>query len=306
MKLRIGIALLTIYIIWGSTYLAIRFAVETIPPFLMAATRFLIPGLLLVGWRLLSGDPFPSRRQWASAAIIGLLLLLGGNGLVSWSERRIDSGIAALLVGTVPIWMVLVDSLFVNRRAPHWLGLAGLLTGFLGIVLLVGPDDLLRGASHYDLLGIGAVTLGALLWSIGSVYSQKAYLPRSPLMGTGMEMLAGSAGLYLTSLAAGEWKTFDITTVAARSWLALLYLIVFGSLIAFVAYTWLLRNAPVSLVSTYAYVNPLVAILLGAWLAQETLTPDVILAAAIIIGSVVLVNLGRQKQAPPPAVLSAD
>jgi drug/metabolite transporter (DMT)-like permease len=125
-------------------------------------------------------------------------------------------------------------------------------------------------------------------------------------MGTGMEMLAGSAGLYLTSLAAGEWKTFDITTVAARSWLALLYLIVFGSLIAFVAYTWLLRNAPVSLVSTYAYVNPLVAILLGAWLAQETLTPDVILAAAIIIGSVVLVNLGRQKQAPPPAVLSAD
>jgi len=290
MKLRIAIALLAVYTIWGSTYLAIRFAVESIPPFLMAGTRFLIPGLILVAWRRLAGDPPPTRRQWLSAAIIGLLLLLGGNGLVSWAEQRVDSGIAALLVGTTPIWLVLINTLFASRRRPRWQAILGLLTGFGGIVVLVGPGSLFAGPGGYDLPGIGAVLLAAFFWSLGSIYSRKANMPASPLLGTGMEMLAGSAGLYLVSLMLGEWWTFDLADVSLRSGLGLVYLIVAGSLGGFVAYTWLLRNAPVSLVATYAYVNPLVAILLGNWLAQEPLTARVLVAAAVIIGSVVLIN----------------
>ncbi len=295
MKLRIAIAMLAIYLIWGSTYLAIRFAVETIPPFLMAGTRFLFPGLLLIIWRRLAGDPAPTRRQWLSTAVIGLLLLLGGNGLVSWAEQRVDSGIAALLVGTAPIWLVLMDALFSSKRRPRWTAAVGLLTGFSGIVVLVGPRSLFNGQSQYDLLGISAVLLASFLWSLGSVYSRKADLPGSPLLGTGMEMLAGSAGLYAVSLVSGEWRTFDLEAVSLRSGLGLLYLIVVGSLGGFVAYTWLLRNAPIPLVATYAYVNPLVAILLGNWLAQEPLTAQVLIAAAVIIGSVILINTSRKK-----------
>jgi drug/metabolite transporter (DMT)-like permease len=295
-KLRIAIAMLAIYLIWGSTYLAIRFAVDTIPPFLMAGTRFLIPGLLLVIWRRAAGDPAPTRRQWLSTAFIGLLLLLGGNGLVSWAEQRIDSGIAALLVGTVPIWMVLTDTLFSSKQRPRLMAIIGLLTGFGGIVVLVGPRTLISGESNYDLLGIGAVLLAAFFWSLGSVFSRKADMPGSPLLGTGMEMLAGSAGLYTVSLMIGEWRSFDLNAVSLQSGLGLLYLIVAGSLGGFVAYTWLLRNAPISLVSTYAYVNPLVAILLGYWMAQETLSAQVLIAAVVIIGSVILINSGRKRE----------
>ena len=288
--------MLAIYLIWGSTYLAIRFAVDTIPPFLMAGTRFLIPGLLLVIWRRAAGDPAPTRRQWLSTAFIGLLLLLGGNGLVSWAEQRIDSGIAALLVGTVPIWMVLTDTLFSSKQRPRLMAIIGLLTGFGGIVVLVGPRTLISGESNYDLLGIGAVLLAAFFWSLGSVFSRKADMPGSPLLGTGMEMLAGSAGLYTVSLMIGEWRSFDLNAVSLQSGLGLLYLIVAGSLGGFVAYTWLLRNAPISLVSTYAYVNPLVAILLGYWMAQETLSAQVLIAAVVIIGSVILINSGRKRE----------
>ncbi len=296
MKLRIAIALLAVYLIWGSTYLAIRFAVETLPPFLMAGTRFLIPGLMLVVWRRLTGDPAPTRHQWVSAATIGLLLLLGGNGLVSWAEQRVDSGIAALLVGTTPIWLVLIDALFVTRHRPRWQAVMGLLTGLGGIIVLVGPGSLFAGPGGYDLLGIGAVLLAAFFWSLGSIYSRRADMPSSPLLGTGMEMLAGCAGLYLVSLVSGEAANFDLAAVSLRSGLGLVYLIVAGSLGGFVAYTWLLRNAPVPLVATYAYVNPLVAILLGNWLAHEPLTARVVVAAGIIIGSVMLINSRKPTQ----------
>ncbi len=308
MKLRIAIALLAIYTIWGSTYLAIRFAVETIPPFLMAAIRFLIPGLLLVAWRRLAGDPAPTRRQWFSAAVIGLLLLLGGNGLVSWAERRIDSGIAALLVGTTPIWLVLTDSV-AGRRMPGWQAILGLLIGFGGVVMLIGPQELSDHPSPYDPAGIAAVLVAAFLWAVGSVYSRTADLPRSPLLGTGMEMLVGSGGLFLVSLLIGEAGRFTPDSVSVRSAAGLAYLIIFGSLGGFVAYTWLLRNAPVSLVSTYAYVNPLVAMLLGHWLAHESLTAQVMIAAAIIIGSVILINSKQQTAAsvrPSDAVSAGE
>jgi drug/metabolite transporter (DMT)-like permease len=306
MKFRIIIAMLAIYTIWGSTYLAIRFAVETIPPFLMAGTRFLVPGLILLVWRRLAGDPAPTRRQWLSAAIIGLLLLLGGNGLVSWAEQKVASGIAALLIGTVPIWMVLTDALFASRKMPRWTAIIGLLTGFGGVIVLIGPKNLVNGNSTYDLVGVAVILLAAFLWSMGSVFSRKANMPASPLLGTGMEMLAGSAGLYIVSLLSGEWQSFSLHAVSLRSGLGLLYLIVAGSLGGFVAYTWLLRNAPISLVSTYAYVNPLVAILLGNWLAQEGLNLQVLLAAGVIIGSVILINTKKRSDGSQPALISSD
>jgi drug/metabolite transporter (DMT)-like permease len=299
MKLRIAVAMLAIYLVWGSTYLAIRYAVETIPPFIMAGTRYLLPGLLLLTWRRLAGDPAPTRRQWLAGAIVGLFLLLGGNGLVSWAEQRVESGIAALIVGTVPIWMVIFDAVLARVR-PRWQVIVGLLTGFGGIIFLIGPESLFGKHPRYDLLGIGILVLAAFLWAIGSIYSRDADLPRSPLLGTSIEMLAGSAGLYIASLVTGEWKTFNVMAVSQQSLLGLLYLIVLGTLVGFVAYTWLLRNAPISLVSTYAYVNPLVAILLGNWLAQEPLNWEVALAAAIIIGSVVLINSFKRKPVSTP------
>jgi drug/metabolite transporter (DMT)-like permease len=300
MKFRIAVAMLAIYLVWGSTYLAIRFAVETIPPFIMAGTRYLLPGLLLMVWRRLAGDPAPTRRQWLAGAIVGLFLLLGGNGLVSWAEQRVESGIAALIIGTVPIWMVIFDAVLTRIR-PRWQVIMGLLTGFGGIIFLIGPESLFGQHPRYDLLGIGVLVLAAFLWAIGSIYSRDADLPRSPLLGTSIEMLAGSVGLYIASLLTGEWKTFNIGAVSQQSVLGLLYLIVLGTLVGFVAYTWLLRNAPISLVSTYAYVNPLVAILLGNWLVQEPLNWEVALAAAIIIGSVVLINSFRRKLVSAPA-----
>lgn len=295
MKFRIAIAMLVIYTIWGSTYLAIRIAVESIPPFLMAGTRFLVSGLILLIWRWIAGDPFPTRKQWISAGIIGTFLLLGGNGLVSWSEKRIDSGIAALLVGTAPIWMVLSDALFSSRKKPRWQELVGLFIGLVGVIILIGPKNLIQGESHYDILGIGAVLLGAFLWSVGSVYGRNADLPKSPLLGTGMEMLVGCFGLYLVSILSGEWKTFNFSDLTVRSGLGLLYLVILGSLGGFVAYNWLLRNAPISLVSTYAYVNPLVAILLGNWLVKEPITSQTLIAAAVIMGSVILVTSRKRK-----------
>ena len=291
MKTRIAIALLTVYLVWGSTYLAIRFAVQTIPPFMMAGTRFLIPGLLLVVWRRLAGDPVPTRRQWLSASITGLLLLVGGNGLVSWAEQRVASGITSLLVGTAPIWIVLVDAVFASRVRPRWQALVGLLTGFIGIALLIDPVSLVEGQGQYDMLGIGTLLLAAFIWAIGSVYSRGADLPKSSLLGTGMEMLAGAAGLFAVSLMRAEWRGFDPGAVTLQSGLALLYLTFFGSLLGFGAYTWLLRNAPVALAATYAYVNPLIAVLLGHWLGREPLDARIGLGAAVIIGSIILINL---------------
>ncbi|MCC6300265.1 MAG: EamA family transporter [Anaerolineales bacterium] len=305
MKTKIWIALIALYIVWGSTYLAIRFAVETIPPFLHAGLRFLISGAILVLWRRAAGDEMPTRIQWKSVAIIGTLLLLGGNGLVSFAEQRIASGIAALIVGTVPLWLVLIEALRPNGVKPTWLSILGLVIGFGGIYLLIGPSDLTSGL-QFDTIGTIAVVLASFLWSLGSVYSRSADLPKSALMTTGAEMLAGSVPIFLASLALGEWRTFNLAQVSMLSWLGLLYLIAFGSMIGFVAYIWLLQNAPLSLVATYAYVNPLVAVLLGAWLASEPLTPRTLAAAGIIVGAVIFINWARQVKVKTEPLQSAS
>jgi drug/metabolite transporter (DMT)-like permease len=305
MKTKIWTGMFSIYIIWGSTYLAIRYVVETIPPFFSAGLRFLAAALIVLTWRKLAGDPWPTPRQWRDASIVGLLLLLGGNGLVSWAEQSVPSGITALIIGSMPLWMVTIESLRPGGTRPTRQVLAGVTIGFGGIALLVGPGVFGGDGMTVDLAGAGALLIATLLWALGSVYSRGADLPQSSIQATGMEMLAGSIGLFAVSGLTGEFGRFDPAAVSSSSWLGLAYLVVFGSLVAFVAYAWLLRNAPVSLVSTYAYVNPVVAILLGAWIAGEALNLRIALAAGIILGAVLLINTARQARAGAKETLEA-
>lgn len=296
MKTKIWVALLAVYIVWGSTYLGIRFAVETIPPFLHAAVRFLISGALLFIWRRLAGDPAPSFKQWKSAFIVGSLLLVGGNGLISLAETSIPSGVAALLVATIPMFMVLVEALRPGGVRPTPVQVLGLLVGFGGVALLIGPAEI-GGTREFDLLSGSTALFAAFLWSLGSIYSRNADQPKSTLLFTGTEMLMGSLGLFIVSGLRGEFAQFQLAAVSTRSMLGLLYLISFGSLVGFTSYAYLLRNAPVSLISTYPYVNPIVAVLLGSIFAQEKLDTRIIIAALIIVGSVIMVNLAK-KAAP--------
>jgi len=295
-------ALITVYIAWGSTFLAIRYVVETMPPFLTASVRFLIAGGILYAWRRISGDAPPTRRQWRSAAVVGLFLLLGGNGCVSWAEQRLTSSVTALLIASVPVWMVLLDALLHGRQPgyqkPGRLTLLGILVGFAGIVLLVSPNQQEGAQGKIDLLGAAAVTLGAFLWAAGSLYSRSADLPDSALLGTSMEMLCGGLGLLLAGTVTGEWASINIPAISANSLLGLVYLIIFGSWVGFAAYTWLLRAAPIPLVSTYAYINPVVAVVMGHLIAAEPLTIRMELAAAVIIGAVALITVTQ----PPPAI----
>ncbi len=299
MKVKIWAAMIAVYIVWGSTYLAIRFAVETIPPFLMAGVRFLMAGALLYLWRRASGDPAPRKIEWRSAAIIGAFLLMGGNGVVSWAERRVVSGIAALMVGSAPLWMVLIDALRPGGKRPGWQTLLGVVIGFGGIVLLVGPGELAGSRQSFDTLGVLALTLAAFFWAVGSLYSRNAPLPASPLLGTGMEMLAGGACLVVLGTLTGEWRQFNLAAISTASLLGLLYLVVFGAWVGFASYTWLLRNAPTPLVSTYAYVNPLIAIFIGNLLAREPLTPRILISALIIISAVAVINTSRASKPKP-------
>ena len=300
--------MIAVYIVWGSTYLAIRFAIETMPPFLMAATRFLAAGLILYAFRRVRGDAAPTRLEWRSAAIVGALLLVGGNGGVVWAEQFVESGIAALLVGSAPLWMVLLDALrpgqsHLARRSTNkrqsFLTTAGVVIGFLGIGLLVSPSSLTGIAGDVDPLGAAVLTLACFFWAAGSLYNRGAKLPSSPLLGTGMEMLAGGVGLLLLGTLTGEWGKVDLAGISTRSLLGLGYLVFFGSLVGFAAYTWLLRVAPTALVSTYAYVNPLVAILLGNLLAQEPLTPRVLIATAVILSAVAVITLNQPASSKP-------
>jgi drug/metabolite transporter (DMT)-like permease len=300
MKTKIWIALLAVYIVWGSTYLVIRFAVETLPPFLSGGLRFLVSGAILLIWRRAAGDAPPTLRQWRSAAIVGTLLLLGGNGLVSWAEQTVPSGIAALIIGAVPMFMVIADALRPNGVRPTAGVIAGLAIGFSGIYLLVGPSEFSDGL-HLDVFGVTALLIAGFLWAIGSICGKTLDLPKSALMTTGAQMLTGGFALMAASAANGELKGFSFVQVSTDSWLALAYLIAFGSMIGFVAYAWLLQNAPIPLVATYAYVNPLVAVFLGNWFAQEPLTPRILAASAIIVGSVVFINsAGRSNRSKPP------
>ena len=222
-------------------------------------------------------------------------MLLGGNGGVTWAEQYVPSGIAALLVGSAPLWMVLIDALRPGGVRPNWQTLVGVLVGFAGITLLVGPVQLGGSLQDLDSAGVAVLMLSGLLWAVGSLYSREARLPASPLMGTSMEMLAGAAGLLALGTLTGEWARLDLASISSRSLLGLAYLVIFGALVGFAAYTWLLRVAPTPLVSTYAYVNPLIAIVVGSWLAQEPFTPRILISALVIVSAVALINTARSK-----------
>lgn len=285
------LAFAAVYVIWGSTYLAIRISIETIPPFLMAGVRFVAAGAALYGIASLRGAASPTARQWGAAAIAGALLLLGGNGAVVWAEQWVPSGTVALLVATVPLWMVTLDWLVWRGQRPGPYVVLGLIAGFVGVFLLASGSEIGLSDGRMGVIGAIVVLLGALSWAVGSLYTRTATLPASTYRSIAMQMLTGGVFLSLLSLAFGEPATFDPSQVSVRSAAALVYLIVFGALIGFSAYIWLLSNSTAARVSTYAYVNPVVALFLGWWIVDEPLTPRTLLASAIVVGSVALVTV---------------
>jgi drug/metabolite transporter (DMT)-like permease len=285
--LAIWSALSVVYIIWGSTYLAIRFTVETMPPFLSAAARFTISGAFLYSWRRLCGDPAPTLLECRNAAIVGIFLLVGGNGGVVWAVQYIPSSLAALLVATVPLWMILIDALRPDGERPGLVALSGILIGLVGAMALIGWTA--GSATTANLTGAVVVLVASSLWASGSIYGKTSKLPASSLLTTGIQMLAGGSMLLVVALLAGDVVEFDIRAVTYRSALAWAYLTIIGTG-AFIAYAWLLRVAPIALVATYSYVNPLVALVLGYFLGKELITPRILCAAGLIIGSVLLVS----------------
>lgn len=294
-------AFAAVYLAWGSTYAAIAIAIETMPPLLMAGARFLLAGTLLYAIMRLRGEPAPERRHWRNTALIGMLLLMFGNGGVTLAERTVPSAIVALLVAMVPMWMVLLEWLRPGGTRPTARTLVGLVIGFAGIVLLVGPGSL-AGGGRVDALGAATVTLGSLAWAFGSIWSRGAELPKNPLVATGMEMAWGGFWLLLAGTLRGELGALDPSGFTTESVLAFFYLVVAGSLVGFTAYIWLLGVSTPARVSTYAYVNPVVAVLLGWALLNEPITARVIAAAAVIVAAVAVITVGkRPRPAPVPA-----
>ncbi len=312
-RVHVALAFAAIYVIWGTTYLAIRLAVETIPPFLMAGTRFILAGGIAFAFLRARGVPSPDRRQWRAAAIVGAFLLVGGNGLVTWSEQQVPSGIAALVVATVPLWTAALDWLAFRGARPDRRMAGGLVLGLLGIGLLIGPGNL-SGAAGIDPVSWLALLLAPALWSYGSLISRGAALPADVFMATAVEMLAGGALLLLAGLGTGELARLEPAAVSSRSLLAMLYLALFGSIVALTAYVWLLKTIQAARVATYTYVNPVIAVLLGWLVLSEPLTAPMLAAVVIIILAVALITARRPRRLPAketphgsghPAALSA-
>jgi drug/metabolite transporter (DMT)-like permease len=291
------IAFAAVYILWGSTYFFIRIGIETIPPFVMAGIRHIAIGLVFYPvFRHLSKEK-PTLAQWRTTVITGLLLLLCGNGALSWAETRVPSGIASLLVATVSLWMVILDWLRPGGVRPGPRVLIGFVLGFGGIALLVGPSHL-GGSERVDPVGAVTLILGSLAWAAGSIYSRHHPVPHSPLLGVAMQSLAGGLGLWIVAAATGELHQFHPAQVTLRSWLAVLYLFLFGSALGFSAYIYILKHSTASRVATYAFVNPVVALLLGSTLGGEALTLRTLVASGTILAAVLLVILAPQT---PPA-----
>lgn len=302
-KLRIVSAFAALYIIWGSTYLGILFAIQSIPPFLMAGVRYLLAGSIMFGIARAQGVRRSTIRDWINAAIVGACLILVGNGGLTIAEKYIASGLASLIVATVPIYMILLGWLSGMSARPRpivWLGLVG---GFAGVALLLGPalrfpsDD-----ANHPAIGMSILLFSSFIWSVGSLYSRRATrMGSSPFLAAAQQMLCGGALLLLTSVLTGEWLGFHPGRVSMLSVGAFVYLVLIGAVVGFTAYIWLLHNCDPSKVATYAYVNPIVAVLLGALFAGETLTLRTLIAAALIIGSVALVITLQQLRAPAKA-----
>jgi drug/metabolite transporter (DMT)-like permease len=293
-------ALAVVYVVWGSTYLGIALAIETLPPLLMASVRFLLAGAILYAVVRVGrpGVARPTADQWLAAVITGGPLFVLGNGGVVWAQQTVPSGIAALIVASVALWITLLDRVFFGRRL-GWPAVAGLVIGFAGVALLVEPG----GTGGAKPFGAVLLVLASLGWAIGSLLSRNAALPESPLLGPAMQMLAGGALLGIAGAAAGELGQIGADSFSLRSVAGLAYLVVFGSIVAFSAYAWLLRATRTSLVATYAYVNPIVAVLLGWAVLGEAVTTRTLLAGGIIVAAVALIVSSRPKPEPTPARL---
>lgn len=301
MRLRLIAAFAAVYIVWGSTYLAIRFAVETLPPLLMAGARFLVSGAILLAWaRARDPDSPPTRLDWRTGLISGALLLLCGNGGVVWAEQRVPSGIAALLVAVVPVWMVLLDWMRPEGRRPPALVFVGLAMGLAGLALLVGADGI-RGEGAISLSGALILVLASLAWAAGSLYTKHAARPSTGLNGAATQMIAGGAALALAGVFAGELAHMNLANASSRSVLGFLYLVTFGSLIGFTAYFYLLSHTSAAKAATYAYVNPVVAVLLGWALANEVVTSRTLVAAAVILAGVAIITIARDDAVVAPS-----
>lgn len=286
-------AFASVYIFWGSTYLAIKYAIETLPPFLMAGIRFTTAGAILFAIARFSKDyETPKAAHWKTSFIVGTLLLLIGNGGVVFAEKYISSSLAALLVATEPFWIVLLSWLWLKKARPNLKTISGLALGFFGVWLLISgqPAHGANADSSMQFFSAIAIIVAAMAWATGSIYGLRAPVPKSAILTAGMQMLAGGLVLFAVSLVSGEMAQFQFAQVSSNSWFGLAYLIVFGSLIGYTAYSWLLKNAQPSLVATYAYVNPVVAVFLGWLIAGESFTTQMLVGAGIIVGSVALIT----------------
>jgi drug/metabolite transporter (DMT)-like permease len=282
-------ALMAVYLFWGGTYLAMKVAVDTIPPFLMSGLRFFTAGALVYLWEWRKGASHPKKAEWLGAARVGGLLLVISMGGLVWAEQFVPSGIAAIIFATVPLWMALISWFFHNSR-PELPVITGLMLGFGGVILLVSNSLTAVGSNHLEWLGYIVVTLASVAWAWGSLYSRTARLPESPVLAVALQNLTGGACYILISLLSGEFSTFSPGSVSLESAISLLYLIIFGSIIGFAAYIWLLKVADATIVSTYAYVNPVVAVFLGWTLAGERLVPSDAIAAVIILCAVIMIS----------------
>jgi drug/metabolite transporter (DMT)-like permease len=307
-RIWIILAFAALYVIWGSTYLGILFAIQSIPPLLMAGTRFLLAGIILYVVARMSGAPRSSRADWRTALIVGACLLLGGNGGVTLSEQYVPSGLAALLVATVPIYIALLSWLFGMSERPSAVTWAGLAGGFVGVGVLLGPA--LRfsttGESPNAWIGMTILLCSSLIWSAGSLYSRTTKISTSPFLAAAQQMLCGGTLLIIAGMAKGEWRHFDPQRITVQSIWAFVYLVLIGGIIGYVSYAWLLRHCEPAKVATYAYVNPIVAVLLGAMFAHESLSLRTLVAAGLIIGSVAVVITAQQlrpRAAPPMSVV---
>jgi drug/metabolite transporter (DMT)-like permease len=299
-------ALGIVYVVWGSTYLGIAIMVQTLPPLLAAGVRYSVAGLVLlaalIAWSRLRGErlPRPTRAQTGSVIVVGALLLLGGNGGVVLGEQLVASGVTALVIATTPIWMALFEAAVAGER-PSRLAVFGLVAGIIGVAILVVP---MEGSPPIDPFGLALIAGAAISWSIGSVYSRRIPMPASPFQAAGLQMLAGGVLMLMAGTLRGEIGGIDPASFSTESVVALAYLIVFGSIVAFTCYIWLLGKVSIGVISTTAYVNPIVAVALGVVILDEPMTPRTWLAAAIIIGAVVAMVTGRPRAAsePEPAI----
>jgi len=292
---KVLLAFAIIYMVWGSTFLAIRVGVREVPPFLLAGLRFLIAGLVLFGWMRTKGTVSPTARQWFSATLLAVLIFVVDYGLLFWAERRVPSGIAAVMMATIPVFMTLSEILFLKtQRLTPRLG-AALLVGIGGVLVLVSRS-ISFGDSPIDTIGAIALIVAAISWSVGTALTRKLPLPSSKAMSSGAQMFAGGVLLMITSAALGEFHGFRVQAVSIKAWLALAYLIVAGSIVAFTAYVWLIHHESPTKVGTYAYVNPLVAVLLGYFLGGEGLSLRTIVGTMLVLVSVVVITTTPKKQ----------